>query len=181
MLDSRNPTPTKSFMTPDVTNPRHLALTIDNLCNPPPKPPSDYERSIDKSYGDELDKPKKGKQVPQLGEQAAQSVPPLKVFDGKAAQGYQQQIGSTTDYPIADVVCQYVPGEDLVKGRLTTKMRLLHNWYKKAAKEGTISIMVRVTEEHYFQEYAVSVEFSELFQLYNLRALDKSIISCYCL
>ena len=58
-------------------------------------------------------------------------------------------------------------------------MHQLHTWYKKAAKKGTISIMMGVKEEHYFQEDAVSVEFTELFQLYNLRALDKSIISCY--
>ena len=42
-------------------------------------------------------------------------------------------------------------------------------------------IMVKVKEEHYFQEYAVSVDFKELFQLYNFRALDKSLLSCYCL
>ena len=105
------------------------------------------------------------------------------MFDEKAAQGSQQHIGSTTDYPIAELAYQYVAGENLVQRvkSLTTKMRLLHNWYKKITKEGTISIMVAVKEEHYFQEYAVSVEFTELFQLYNLRALDKSIISCYCL
>ncbi|XP_071676863.1 uncharacterized protein [Lolium perenne] len=60
-------------------------------------------------------------------------------------------------------------------------MRNLHTWYGVAAKGGMETIMVRVKEEHYFQEYSVSVDFSELFQLYNLRALDKSIVSCYCL
>ena len=64
---------------------------------------------------------------------------------------------------------------------LTTKMRQLHDWYKKEAKKGTVSIMVAVKEEHYFQKGVVSVQFRELFQLYNLRALDKSIISSYCL
>ena len=43
------------------------------------------------------------------------------------------------------------------------------------------SLMVNVKEEHYFHEKAVSVEYSELFQLYNQDALDKSIVSCYCL
>ena len=85
------------------------------------------------------------------------------------------------DYAVADLAKQYVPGENLVDGRLSTKMRALHTWYKTAAKAGNISLMVGVKEEHYCQEYAVSVEFSELFQLYNLRSLDKSIISCYCL
>ena len=105
------------------------------------------------------------------------------MFDDKAAQGSQQHIGSTTDYPISDLAYQYVVGGNLVENvkSLTTKMRQLHKWYLQAGKKGRINIMVGVKEEHYFQEYAVSVEFSELFQLYNLRALDKSIISCYCL
>ena len=80
-----------------------------------------------------------------------------------------------------EIARQYVPGENLVDDRLSTKMRVFHSWYKKAAKDETISLMVGVKEEHYFQEYAVFVEFTELFQLYNLRALDKFIISCYCL
>ena len=123
------------------------------------------------------------KQVPQLGEQAIQSVPPLKVFDDKAAQGSQQHIGSTTFYPFADLAYKFVLGENLVENvrSLPTKMRNLHKWYKNAVKTGIDSIMVGVKEEHYFQEYAVMVEFSELFQLYNIRALDKSILSCYCL
>jgi hypothetical protein len=60
-------------------------------------------------------------------------------------------------------------------------MRNLHTWYGIATKGGIETIMVRVREEHYFQEYCVNVDFNELFQLYNLRALDKSIISSYCL
>ena len=58
--------------------------TIHNLYNPPELPPSDYVHSIGKSYDElqtELPSKKVGKQIHQLGEQAAQSVPPLKVFD----------------------------------------------------------------------------------------------------
>ena len=54
-------------------------------------------------------------------------------------------------------------------------------WYMTAAKEGRIYLMAAVKEQHYFREYAVQVEFSELFQMYNQLALVKSIISCYCL
>ena len=60
-------------------------------------------------------------------------------------------------------------------------MRNLHTWYLNAAKEGIESLMVGVKEEHYFQDYTVIVDFVDLFVLYNLRALDKSILSCYCL
>ena len=59
-------------------------------------------------------------------------------------------------------------------------MRQLNEWYLKAAKKDIIGVMARVKEEHYFQEYGVQVDFSELFQLYNQRALDKAIISCFC-
>ena len=159
-----------------------VVRTVENLYDPVPSPPSDYRRSIERSY-DEMGQAKKGKQVPQLGEQPVQSVPPLKVFDDKAVQSSQQYIGSTTDHPIAEVAYKYVLGENLVENvrSLPTRMRNLHTWYKNVAKTGTDSMMVGVKEEHYFQEYAVMVEFSELFQLYNLRALDKSIVSCYCL
>jgi hypothetical protein len=102
------------------------------------------------------------------------------VFDTKAVQSSRQ---NTTDYPIAEVAYKFVQGEDLVENvrLLSTSMRNLHIWYTNATKKGIEAIMVRVKDEHYFQEYSVSVEFCELFQLYNLRALDKSIISCYCL
>jgi len=159
-----------------------VVRTVENLYDPVPSPPSDYRRSIERSY-DEMSKAKKVKQVAQLGEQAVQSVPPLKVFDDNAAQSSQQHIGSTTFYPVADLAYQFVLGENLVENvrSLPTKMRNLHSWYKNVAKTGTESMMVGVKEEHYFQEYMVMVEFSELFQLYNIRALDKAILSCYCL
>src|SRR4051812_29942631 len=123
---------------------------------------------------------KKGKQqVHQLGQQPVQSVPPLMVFDKKAVESSRQSI----DYPLAEVAYQFVQGKDLVENlrKQPTSMRNLHTWYNNVTKRGIECIMARVKEEHYFQEYSVSVDFSEVFQLYNLRALDKSIISCYCL
>ena len=138
--------------------------TIDNLYNPLESPPSDYMRSIGKSF-DELQKevPKKvGKQIPQLGEQAAQSVPPLKVFDQKeihrltnAALGDPRQVASSSEYPMMEVAKQFVLGENLVDGRLSTKMRTFHSWYKKTARDGTISMMVGVKEEHFGREYEI--------------------------
>jgi len=41
--------------------------------------------------------------------------------------------------------------------------------------------MVEVKKEHYLLEYQICIELEELFQLYNQDALDKSIVSCYCL
>ena len=45
--------------------------------------PSDYDRSIQKSYKQQIEQTRSsasGKKVPQLGEQEIQSIPPLKVF-----------------------------------------------------------------------------------------------------
>lgn len=172
-------------------DPVKKAHTVENLYNPPPSPPSDYRRSIEISYDEMVEakkgkqvpqvvQDKKGKQVPQLGEQPVQSVPPLKVFDEKPVESSQKD---TTDYPMAKVVYQFVQGADLVENKSTlgTLLRNLHQWYKMTAEQGIETFMVGVREEHYFQEYSVSVDFRELFQLYNLRAIDKSIVSCYCL
>ena len=41
--------------------------------------------------------------------------------------------------------------------------------------------MVNVKHEHYYHEKALAIEYPELFQLFNQDALDKSIVSCYCL
>jgi len=90
-----------------------------------------------------------------------------------------------TGCPIAQITIQYKfeLGLPLVENpsALTTQLYKLHNWYMAAAKEGKIYLMAGVKEQHYFRQYGVQVEFSELFQMYNQLALDKSIISCYCL
>ena len=81
---------------------------------------------------------------------------------------------------------KYVQGQPLVEPdkvkNLPTRMYELHQWYMNITKiSNRVSLIVNVKEEHYFHEKALSVEYSELFQLYNPDALDKSIISCYCL
>ena len=62
--------------------PEVVQRVFNSLWNPPPKPPSDYERSIDKSYSSKVQNKsdQSRKQVPQLREQEVQSIPPLKVF-----------------------------------------------------------------------------------------------------
>ena len=86
-----------------------------------------------------------------------------------------------------DIAYKYKHGEPLVRPEelpnLPTQMRRLHKWYMKAAQEGKIMLTVGVRDEHYFRgnEEIINVDFEELFQLYNQDALDKSIVSCYCL
>jgi hypothetical protein len=58
----------------------------------------------------------------------------------------------------------------------------LHAWYLTAAKNGRIMIVLRVPKEYYAgRQEEIHVEFDELFQMYNFEALDKSLMSCYCL
>ena len=67
---------------------------------------------------------------------------------------------------------KYVRGQPLVEPdkvkNLPTRMYELHQWYMNITKiSNRESLMVNVKKDHYFHEKVVSVEYSELFQLYN--------------
>ena len=66
---------------------------------------------------------------------------------------------------------------------LTTMMRRLHEWYMDTCrKSGKDSMMVRIKYEHgLIGVELLPVEFVELFQLFNQDALDKQLMTCYCL
>ena len=91
------------------------------------------------------------------------------------------------DTPVGQIVRQYVQGEPLVSNeelaRLSTYMRNLHEWYMSQAqkKHQKDWFPVDVRTEHHFKPYSIQVQMTELFQLYNQRDLDKSIIGCYYL
>ena len=202
---------------------------------PAPKPvDTDYERHIRKlnrarlrkeassgSSKQEAAVKKCGKTIPQLGEQAAQSIPSLVVPTTHESTRAQYYCGQTVYVPeVGNVVIteehimqaevlkitvgqlleiepmpvlredeikrKYVRGQPLVEPdkvkNLPTRMYELHQWYMNITKiSNRESLMVNVKKDHYYHEKAVSVEYSELFQLYNQDALDKSIVSCYCL
>ena len=81
---------------------------------------------------------------------------------------------------------KFVRGQPLVEpedvNKLPTRMYELHQWYMDITKRSNReSLMVNVKKDDYYHEKAVAVEYPELFQLYNQDALDKSIVSCYCL
>ena len=85
-----------------------------------------------------------------------------------------------------EIKWKYFRGQPLVEPdkvkNLPTRMYELHQWYMNITKIfNRLSLMVNVKKEHYYHEKPVFVEYSELFQLYNQDALDKSIVSCYCL
>ena len=201
---------------------------------PAPKPvDSDYEHQIRKLHRARLQKEasssssqqaagkKCGKTVPQLGEQAAQAIPPLVVPTTHESTRAQYYCGQTVYAPeLGHVVIteehimqaemlkitvgqlleiepmpplreeeikrKYVRGQPLVEQdevkNLPTRMYQLHQWYMNMTKiSNRVSLMVNVKKEHYYHEKALSVEYSEQFQLLNQDALDKSIVSCYCL
>ena len=91
------------------------------------------------------------------------------------------------DAPVSEVAFKYVMNGPLVEPAqeesLAPQMRNLLRWYKKFIKNkaGKEYIYADVRREHHIKPYYVPIHMSELFQLFNLRGLDKSILSCHVL
>ena len=65
---------------------------------------------------------------------------------------------------------------------LGTQMYLLNKWYMQACGRGEEWRFVRFRDHHYFRgDDILHISFEELHQLYHMDALDKSIISSFCL
>ena len=89
-------------------------------------------------------------------------------------------------FPMAEVKYTYTYGKDLVRPgqlpHLGTQMQRLHEWYMQACRNSDRYLTVGVRYEHYFRgKEEINIDFEELFQLFNQDALDKALISCYCL
>ena len=125
-----------------------------------------------------------GKKFPSSENRQYKSIPPLKVFPDKDVHHDTSRIGDT-GLPIAELAWRYVHKQSLVRPeevvRLPTQMRRLHEWYMKVAKEEQASLWLAHKKEHYFSENQIFIELEENFQLFNQYALDKAIVSCYCL
>ena len=81
---------------------------------------------------------------------------------------------------------KYQYGKPLVRPEevqhLPTKMRRLHEWYLQASQEGTSWLIVGFRDEYYYSgDDELIIEFDKMFQLYNQSAIDKTIVSFYCL
>ena len=146
-------------------------------------------------------------QVPQLGQQARQSIPPLNVVSEAAPQLVMQQdmeedrklaanMGLTIEQllgpqddnlPKAVPLRKYVIGQALVTREewleLPTHMRALHNWYMNeiVLVPERKWIVLDVPFDYYYREDNIHIEFSELYQLFHFDAIDKTLMSCYCL
>ena len=97
-----------------------------------------------------------------------------------------QLLGSQDNVlPLLPVAPKYVRGLPLVSEeklpQLPTHMRNLHEWYMRVADSDLTYIEAKVPEAYYFRKEEIHVELSELFMLFNFDALDKSLMSCYCL
>ena len=169
---------------------------------------SDYERSINKSFHQKGSRSshsagsnKCGKTVAQLGEQTVQSIAPLKVNTGKQQEVTDEQIALAADlgftieefmnqFGLPDHVFErrkYVPGEPMVTDEeeklLSTQMRHLHQWYITEAMPFNIPGFWIPVKRDYFDNGTgdLWIANEELFQLFHQLALDKSIVSLYCL
>jgi hypothetical protein len=81
---------------------------------------------------------------------------------------------------------RYKHGKPFVKPEqlphLSTMMQRLNNWYMKKCKDGTSSFLEGIRAEHDFIGLDdILIEFEELWQFYNKDALDKTLLTCYCL
>ena len=109
---------------------------------------------------------------------------------GEAARAHgmtiRQYLNQLQGYADDELKHPFEIGKPLVRPNqvkdLPSKMRRVHHWYMKAAAKGGNWIYVHHKNEHYGHgDDMVMIEFEELYQLYQMDDLDKSILSAYCL
>ena len=81
---------------------------------------------------------------------------------------------------------KYMYGKPLVKDERSLPMMMFrfHDWYMKTCREseGSNILTLMVREEHdLIGLELLIVPFEEFFAFFNLKALDKLMITCYCL
>ena len=81
-------------------------------------------------------------------------------------------------------ILRFEHGKPLVRPgtSLTTMMRRFHDWYMHICKKsGKNTLSLSIKEEHdLFGIDLLLVPYEEFFQFFNQKALDKTIITCYC-
>jgi hypothetical protein len=157
-------------------------------------PPSDYDRSITKSY-EKKNFAGSSSDVPQLKAQKKQLIEPLVVIPTQQ-QGIIAFLG-TLGLSAAHVAGRkeitihpgvarwtYEFGKNLVPHEvmpeLPMQMRRLHDYY--ASSRGDIMLGVRIKVEDYFHgEDVIWSNFEKLYQLYYQDAINISFVSTYLL
>ena len=65
---------------------------------------------------------------------------------------------------------------------LPTRMRELHNWYMKYSLERNIMFVAHIKDSHFHRRMDdVWIELENLWDLYHQDALDKSLLSTFCM
>nr|ABA98908.2 transposon protein, putative, CACTA, En/Spm sub-class [Oryza sativa Japonica Group] len=148
---------------------------------------SDYERTLKKASSG------KSKPVPQLGEQPNQEIEPLVTGKEMTIEQFITDTGLTTDQllgvaPIekAEVKYMYELGKPLVKPELLqslpTQMYKFHQLYMEMSATGREMIGARIRDTDFLQgDDILWINFRGIYELYQLDALDVSIISCWIL
>ena len=143
---------------------------------------------IDKDFRDDMDKdfelldPRAINAARELGLTVAQAK------ENATAMGITLgQLLGYEEAPKAEIAQKYATRKPLISredvARLSTHMHRLHEWYMRETnkKHPRDWLSADVREEHHFKNYSIHIQMSELFQLYNQDAIDKSILGCYCL
>nr|ABA99923.1 transposon protein, putative, CACTA, En/Spm sub-class [Oryza sativa Japonica Group] len=148
---------------------------------------SDYERTLKKASSG------KSKPVPQLGEQPNQEIEPLVAGKEMTIEQFITDTGLTTDQllgvaPIekAEVKYMYELGKPLVKPELLqslpTQMYKFHQLYMEMSATGREMIGARIRDTDFLQgDDILWINFRGIYKLYQLDALDVSIMSCWIL
>nr|ABA98270.1 transposon protein, putative, CACTA, En/Spm sub-class [Oryza sativa Japonica Group] len=148
---------------------------------------SDYERTLKKASSG------KSKPVPQLGEQPNQEIEPLVTGKEMTIEQFITDTGLTTDQllgvaPIekAEVKYMYELGKPLVKPELLqslpTQMYKFHQLYMEMSAAGREMIGARIRDTDFLQgDDILWINFKGIYELYQLDALDVSIMSCWIL
>nr|AAX96489.1 transposon protein, putative, CACTA, En/Spm sub-class [Oryza sativa Japonica Group]ABA91696.1 transposon protein, putative, CACTA, En/Spm sub-class [Oryza sativa Japonica Group] len=148
---------------------------------------SDYERTLKKASSG------KSKPVPQLGEQPNQEIEPLVTGKEMTIEQFITDTGLTTDQllgvaPIekAEVKYMYELGKPLIKPELLqslpTQMYKFHQLYMEMSATGREMIGARIRDTDFLQgDDILWINFRGIYELYQLDALDVSIMSCWIL
>nr|ABA98567.1 transposon protein, putative, CACTA, En/Spm sub-class [Oryza sativa Japonica Group] len=148
---------------------------------------SDYERTLKKAFSG------KSKPVPQLGEQPNQEIEPLVTGEDFGIEEFINDTGLTTDQllgvaPIekAEVKYMYELGKPLVKPELLqslpTQIYKFHQLYMEMSATGREVIGARIRDTDFLQgDDILWINFKGIYELYQLDALDVSIMSCWIL
>ena len=165
------------------------------------EPLSDYDRTITKSYKKPQNRKsvssKKSKSIPQLGQQAQQSIPPLTVFaDDVTALAKvieetnltaAQLLGEDDNIPTHPGCNRkpFVLGEPLVWPELLpylgTRMYEFHEWYMKKSADGMEMFAARIVNSLYRSPADVWIDFGDIWYVYQQDAVSKSLISAWIL